>query len=790
MNKFTLKFKNPVEEDKYAEYLYDQHISIFTKIIYIYIIGIGFPFSIISYFENNYAYFIVGCLTTISSAGFLKLVKIFPKLFNKIITVINFLLIFLVCFQIQFMDKKMQYTDNKIIIFYGMTSSQSLFVGYFLSQNFLMLLLQILVQNTVFMLITWNPSYLVVRWAYLCSSFLILLFLYEQIRIKKNNFQLYQSEKQWAHIIKNGLSSPIVTVRYNQKENFIQMEIINNKAQKQFGIKSSEEFKDFSRKVKVFSKEAYIDEVIEQEQLAATHTNRNSILNPRQVHLNSIQQNDNIEKTQVLTLENQIIQLIKNQIIQDRKEKSPSKEKSQIQKFSMKLSIFQQQSQYNCCIVFEEEGGDQKIKRLQKICQKQQTNFMTQFLHIWQKLKASIEKQSNQIIIRQYIKLALNQINNIKAHMSQIKRQTIISKQEHNRETFLKEIVDNTQQAFYQFKDQLKFEYTNCSNQTFICSNVPRICQIMTNFIENSLKFQLYQTNTTENSNLAQDQTFLQTTQQAIDSPQNSNQTNKYIPTQLFLKQNELSFTECHDSYRTLAIPLSEINSKRCSKVDILTSPRMKKNMVKIKFDLIEGENELSNILKVSIRDSNETAKIADLQNLLIQITTKMQNTDFYKEYRHLGWKVSLNIIGKLGPFYDIFINPSSENGMQLHFYIYQNINILDESKKDVFFKNKNFEFEYAKSNQFYFSTQRKTLCQKQEQPVSISNISIQFNDDSKNNNNNNDNKQQQNPPDQIDDDNLSTLPQIIDEQAHTVHKGYISDRFILDSIRDKQSQN
>ncbi|KAL4510309.1 hypothetical protein ABPG72_008199 [Tetrahymena utriculariae] len=840
MNKFTLKFKNPVEEDKYSEYLYIQHISIFTKIIYIYIIGIGFPFSIISFFEKNNAYFIVGCLTTISSAGFLKLVKIFPKLFNKIIAVINFLLIFLICFQIYFMDQRIQYSDNKIVIFYGMTSSQTLFVGYFLCQNFLMLFLQILLQNTAFMVITWNPSYLGVRWAYLCSSILILLFLYEQIRIKKNNFQLYQSEQQWAHIIKNGLSSPIVTVRYNQKENFIQMEIINNKAQKQFGIKSSEEFKAFSRRVKVFSKEAYIDEVIEQEQLSVA-PDRQSIGNPRQVHINSINQSDNFEKTQVLTLENQIIQLIKNQIIQERREKrfsvkisggdnrksidqnnqnltqkfvnlywqqqqqqqsqnqqqqqsiyqynciyTPSKEKSSIQKFSIKLSIFQQQSQYNCCIVFEEEGCDQKIKRLRKICQKQQTNFMTQCLHMWIKLKATIDKQSNQTLIKQYIKLALNQINNIKSHMSYIKRQTVISKQEHSKETFLKEITDNILQTFYQFKDQIKFEFSNCSNQTFICSNVPRICQILTNLIENSLKQQLYQTNIIDSSYSVQDQTFQLNTQQAIDSQLNSNHTIiKCLPTQLFLKQNKLSFTEYPDSYRALAIPICEINSKKNCRLDSLASPKTRQNMVRIKFDLIEGENELSNVIKVSIKDNNEISKISDLQNLLIQITNKMQNTNFYKEFKHLGWKVSLNIIGKIGPFYEIFLNPSSGNGMYIHFYIYQNVNILDENKKQVFFKNKNFEFEYAKSNQFYFSTQRKTVSQKQDQPISMSNISIQLNDDSSNN------KQQQNHPDQTYDDNLSTLPQlIVDEQVQPVHKGYISDRFILGRIRDKQSQN
>ncbi|EAR89763.2 transmembrane protein, putative (macronuclear) [Tetrahymena thermophila SB210] len=728
------------------------------------------------------------------------------------------------------MDKGVEYSDDKIIIFYGMTSSQTLFVGYFLNQNFMMLFLQIIAQNIILTLITWNPSFLQVRWAYFCSSFLILLFLYEQIRLKKNNFQLYQSEQEWAHIIKNGLSSPIMTVRYNQKENFIQMEIINNKAQKQFGIKTSEEFKAFSRMVKVFSKEAIIDEILEQEQLTV-NPERKSIGNQeRQAHLDFTQQNDTAEHNQALTFENQIILLIKNQIVQEKTEKrfcvnisssgannrkiidqnnnknlnqktqnldnqqqqqqsiyqynciyNPSKERSLIQKFSVKLSIFQQQSQYNCCIVVEEESSDQKIKRLQKMYQKQQSNFMIQFLHMWTKLKATIEKQSNQNIIRSYIKLALNQINNIKTHMQQIKKQTVISKQEYNKETFLKEIVDNISQTFYQFKDQLKFEFSNCTNQTFICSNVPRICQILTNLIENSLKYQLYPTNTIDYSNSTQDQTLQFNTQQLIDSPQTSQNTFiKHSPSYLFLKQNEITFTECHDSYRTLAINMSE--NKRSSRADILVSPRLQKNIVRIKFDLIKGENEISNVIKVSIKDNNQTTKISDLQNILILIANKLQNSDYYKEFKHLGWKVSLNLIGKIGPFYDIFLNPNYVNGIQIHFYIYQNINILDQNNKDVFFKNKNFDIEYAKSNQFCYNTQRKTLCQKQELPViSMSNISIQLDDS---------NNKQQNPPKNEDD--LSTLPQLnIDELVQPVHKGYISDRFILDSIKDKQqSQN
>ncbi|EAR97212.1 hypothetical protein TTHERM_00483440 (macronuclear) [Tetrahymena thermophila SB210] len=84
-------------------------------------------------------------------------------------------------------------------------------------------------------------------------------------------------------------------------------------------------------------------------------------------------------------------------------------------------------------------------------------------------------------------------------------------------------------------------------------------------------------------------------------------------------------------------------------------------NQIEILFELLQGEYELSNVIKVTVRDHGRMSLNQMLKMFQI-LNTK--NIDFSSEYQNnnfLGWKINYHIIGNLGPFYNFFIK-SQEN--------------------------------------------------------------------------------------------------------------------------------
>ncbi|KAL4488897.1 hypothetical protein ABPG72_005684 [Tetrahymena utriculariae] len=124
-----------------------------------------------------------------------------------------------------------------------------------------------------------------------------------------------------------------------------------------------------------------------------------------------------------------------------------------------------------------------------------------------------------------------------------------------------------------------------------------------------------------------------------------------------------------------------------------------------IQYELLQGELELANVFKVTVKDYGIGMSIEKILNMLQIINNK--NTDFsaeYKNNRFLGWKVNYHIIGNLGPFYNFFVKSQQNRGFEYHFYIFQDITVLKENQitQKIVFKNSQFEISLEKSNKYY----------------------------------------------------------------------------------------
>ncbi|KAL4488892.1 hypothetical protein ABPG72_005679 [Tetrahymena utriculariae] len=127
---------------------------------------------------------------------------------------------------------------------------------------------------------------------------------------------------------------------------------------------------------------------------------------------------------------------------------------------------------------------------------------------------------------------------------------------------------------------------------------------------------------------------------------------------------------------------------------------------VVIQFELIKGESEESNIFKIKIIDYGKVLNHQRLLKLLQMIGTK--NPAYnpqYQNFGYLGWKINYHIIGNIGLFYNFFVQSSENQGLEYHFYIFQNINILyqNDQKQAKIFSNNLFQENLEKSNQNYF---------------------------------------------------------------------------------------
>jgi len=55
--------------------------------------------------------------------------------------------------------------------------------------------------------------------------------------IQRNRRELFlhrENEKEWVQVLRKGITTSLILVKYNRKENFIALDLINDNAKKEF----------------------------------------------------------------------------------------------------------------------------------------------------------------------------------------------------------------------------------------------------------------------------------------------------------------------------------------------------------------------------------------------------------------------------------------------------------------------------------------------------------------------------------------------------------------------------
>ncbi|EAR97213.2 hypothetical protein TTHERM_00483450 (macronuclear) [Tetrahymena thermophila SB210] len=318
------------------------------------------------------------------------------------------------------------------------------------------------------------------------------------------------------------------------------------------------------------------------------------------------------------------------------------------QKLSIKASTFQNQTDCYCCLVIEEMNDSQRHNILQNVARDNKQNFFEFCLYLGDLKNKIIQGFANKV----------------------------------------KEI-------------DIQISYIKCDPYTLINTQADKLMQLIINLIENSIQFQTrekvqnsFQKNINEFSQIIMQNQIIEK-ENLSNQKSNSNQCEKvFISNNLGLNLNSQLLNQQKIKQE---VQIQEEDSKSIFKMQYPNSSNnfdefyqqnkiLDSNQVEIKFELLIGEQELSNVIKVTVKDYGIGASLSKILKMLEILNTK--NTDFSSEYQNnsfLGWKINYHIIGNLGPFYNFFVK-SQEDQLSLEqsnksFY---NINRIDELKELV----------------------------------------------------------------------------------------------------------
>ncbi|KAL4453336.1 hypothetical protein ABPG74_017543 [Tetrahymena malaccensis] len=557
------------------------------------------------------------------------------------------------------------------------------------------------------------------------------------ILVRREVFLLRSNEIEWANIVKKGLNSNIITVKYEQKNNCINLDLVTDQTKKQFDINDSNDFKKFSRNTHIY-------ESFDQNQ-----QNKNKNLKHAELKGQKEQLADKFEVNQnkKITLENKIISIIKDYI----KKKSNKENKASSQKhlpkqmnkqfrmkkkssfsqntqqqsneldlqqnilygeyiqdeyserknISIKMTIYQNQAEWFCCLVLNEETNKQKLEILKEIAKSQEANFFRFCIYTGQKLQDISQNAQSIDIINANIYQCYNMMQNF-MNFYNINKNQLNFKPEPSplQKISLECLKSQIIQSFFNQLNEIKlsFQFINCDSQTEINTYSKYLNIILMNIVENSINlFQKSSTNSLS-ATPVQKQLEIQIEDTIQDIFVNSN--NKLINlNNIHSYQSESQTKEEED----------KINKQQVIDND---QPKSNKNNnqypneIKIKVELIPGENECSNIIKILIKDNSKGNNINQIISLLSEVGANNPFNSFsYQQHNFFEWKVNYFLIGKLGPFYNFYIRSNNhEQGFECHFYIFQDGEILNNQTKSNQFKNKTFQQYMEKSNQEYYN--------------------------------------------------------------------------------------
>ncbi|EAS05606.2 hypothetical protein TTHERM_00711910 (macronuclear) [Tetrahymena thermophila SB210] len=572
-----------------------------------------------------------------------------------------------------------------------------------------------------------------------------------------------------------------MTVKYDQKQNFITLDIVNQHAQKIFQVNTNDSFKIFSRAVKVYPSV----KMSERDEIPCSLENK--IIEYIKAFI-EFHKKDKMQKGQKSNSKTNNIRP-KNQSLTSGE---PSKlkqnaillystyqrnESEEPQKYKIKLSTYFNQNCYHCCIELEEEKDQQKIRNLQIAKNHIEQKFYIMCLKMGEKLSKIEQNISNKRLILSNIRLAQLQLQNIHDHARLKKKMLNNENPQSFNDITIGEIVQHIQESFHQAVEQnmIKFIFENCNKNTVLHTLNTRFQQILHNFIENSIRaIQISQIEQkTKNQDISRRVSTIQNAfkfqkqklqinpkqQNTSTSPIEQEEQTGMSPLLSFRdreRARKLTFNNNNQYYNSLLnksqksntnlsanlLPTPQLFQLDSSKTDIQqkdptpikdqfqdgqfnklninlqkdtnefqlsTSTIIQKQKINIKFQLLEGSNNMSNILKISIQDNGLILQQSKLLTILKEIGDAEKDEN-YQQFKFLGWKVNQGLIGRIGPYHDFFAQACMPKGIEVHFYIYQNLKITIEENKDIPFDNLKFvqQLNISKSN--FYSTFSKQL--------------------------------------------------------------------------------
>ncbi|KAL4441771.1 hypothetical protein ABPG74_008768 [Tetrahymena malaccensis] len=759
MNRLSLYFKSHILEQRFQKEIRGIYSQIFTNILTAYFFIVGIPCIIISTIKWNTSDVIVYSIASSTCIGYYLIVNRLPQYYNLWINSLNLFASFMMGGQIYLFGPTTGIHDEYVLFYFGAAGFSLHMTVAFLSSNFLMTLVQTASSTLLYYSICWSPKIYAYKYAYGAFTLFVLFFIYLIQKNRREIFLLREYEKDWAQIVKKGLSSSIITVKYDQKNNSISLDMINEQAKKLLQLTTPQEFKDFSRKTAIIDK-------------FEDHEEQESISKLEQRNQFYMQQKQKKEDKSKNTLENRIINILKLHVIHKMKlnQKTNSKSEQKMDKsvyadevvntiqygldnqiedlfygifkksedstekrISIKASTYQNQADCFCCLVIEEETNNQKVKILERVNKSFERNFFQFCLFVGDKLQNIAMNIQNVSIIKANICQCYNTIYNYKDHIQLIKNQF---KMKTNNLAISQITLEQLRQSIFQryvnksHEIDLKIKFINCNSDTVINTFVEKLNQLIMNLVDNSVKFQ-------QNNYLIKNRFQIPVTpmKQSVRFRSHSkSQTYMYsiikindharqdqdLSETLLIQKDIKQFKDLKNDFKSILTSQKDNHTFLTSKVEVDDIQLDQKQLneqasihqhsslqkeVTIQIELIKGEYEESNVFKITIVDYGKGLNQTKLLKLLQVVGTK--NPAYnpqYQNFDYLGWKINYHIIGNIGPFYNFFVQSNENQGLEYHFYIFQNINILyqNDQKQQKIFSNSLFQEYLEKSNQNY----------------------------------------------------------------------------------------
>ncbi|KAL4441763.1 hypothetical protein ABPG74_008760 [Tetrahymena malaccensis] len=746
MNKYSLRFESSSLEQKFQEEVRKVYSKTFLTILKSYIFLVALPCIVISIINFNLSNLIA------FSFGFFACIfnyftsKRFPKYYNILTNSLSFCVPIVLCSQVFFFGYTTGISDIYFLFFFGACGVQIQVTMAFLSANFLMTFSQMVCSIILYYYAFWNNQIYGYKYEFGVFQFFIIYVLYIVQKNRREVFLHQNSEKEWLYIVKKLLSSSIMTIKYDKKNNNINLEMINDQAKSLLMINNEEEFKQFTRKTLIQDR---VSDIQNHKQLSELLNDKSDYMTPLHQQTNRFSKN---------TLENRIITILKQYILSNIKLNSQNKPKKDYQdqnsfnskqlqnyqfnndqkkdldffqdlcygiykkndeaedkKLSIKIQAYQHQTDYFCCLVIEEETLQHKIKSLESLNKSHLNNFFSFFIKMGRRLEEVLINIQNGQCVKAIIAQCFNSMNNFKDYAYIQKNQFKLKIDKLWVQTIqLEEIQKQILLKFnnYQKQVEIKVQFINCNSSEVIITYVDKFQQLLINLIENSIQSQLsafgYYSGQLK-SPIRFSQKGRQFTSNSLQFKDNTNKSNQEI-SQINFDQSQ---NQAQQYYEKRFINFKESVDKlkqKCSQ--ILKVEQEKQNtdaqnkQIIVTFELLKGESNLSNIFKISVLDNG----VGMVQDKLLEILECLgiQNSGSnlnQKCFNYLGWKVNYHIIGNIGPFYNFYIQNTLNKGFVYHFYMYQDINILSNStlQEQKQFQNNQFTQSLNLSNGQFF---------------------------------------------------------------------------------------